>query len=278
MKIGHFEVFDATALHDWLACPELFRQRHVLGLRAERPEEAADAGSAFHKGVEAWYATHDVESAVAALRAAWGPTPLVEMGKRTSGHYIALLRAYCEQPQNFKVVRNESFLQADLAGLPYKGRVDRIIQLEDGSRYVMDLKTTSRYLNEAYFAAYALDFQLIGYTLLARASGEEVSGAFVDAVHIDTRYQKVKPEHFRKHGPLTFPKWKEQAFLRTLAEAYESVEIYADRLGVAETWPQNPRSCWRYNQACPFWARCTSPPEVREALPGYIEEPWRPEP
>jgi hypothetical protein len=258
--IGHFDIFDSTALHDWLACPELWRQRHALGLTLETTEEAPAAGSAFHKGVEAWYdadkrALSDDDAAVAAiaaLREAWGPVPLVDTSKRTLPHYEVLLRSYMEQEQNFEVVRNEHYLEGNIdprrshyekcrvcepKNSQYCGIIDRTIQTEDGSRYVMDLKTTSAYLNESYFATYELSWQLIGYVLLERAAGERCDGAYVDAVHTDTRYQKVKPEHFRKQGPYTFPQWKIDAFLRVLDSAYVGVHKYAEKFGLDNPWP-----------------------------------------
>lgn len=292
---------DATALADWMLCSEYFRSRHRLGLVKERAEEsAADAGAAWHEALRTWFsnvasvadgAAESVplslaDSTLAALIAAWGEEPLFVGAppKRPRGLYEALLRVYMQkwprEADAFEVVRNEEWREGTLSTKPgtpfrYGGRVDRLIRL-DGHIYVMDAKTTSSNLSEAYFAQYALSPQMVGYVALELVNGQACEGVYIDAVHVDTRSQKAKPEHCQRYGPIRYRDDQLSEWARNTEWKLRQIEALEAERGLEQRWPQNPASCFKWQRACMFWERCAINEALAKTLPGYVEERWEP--
>lgn len=281
---------DSTAITNFRQCPEMARLRHHLGCEREREEGAEidgkTAGSAWHAAMQCWFTEYgnaqSIETALAALRAAWPEEPLflAKPAKRTLAHFEALLEGYAErwprEQDPFKVLRNEEYFEGYIANLedvpfhafPYCGIQDRKIRFEDGTEYVMDSKTTSGRLDDNYFADYELDQQLRGYMAWERVSGRPCAGVFVDVVHIDTRYHKVKPEFFDRRR-IVYPDWKLSQWARDTELAIKQWETMKQELGIEQRWEQRLQGCRAWNVRCPFWARCNTPEEIAKDLPGY---------
>ena len=293
-------IFDASALALFRECSEKYRQRYVLNLVKDYDDDAAlRGGKAFHAGLDAWFAGQGLEGALAALRTSWGPTgaimaPVVE--KRPLGLYEALLKCYAErwprEKDGFEVVRNEEWVQAHFyawngewslkpgaeigtSAFTYGGVLDRLIVL-DGKRYVMDTKTTSGYLNDAYFARYVLSSQLRGYVALELVNGRECEGVFVDAIHVDTRYQKAKPEHCQRWGPHRYQPWQLSEWARDVETDIRRIERLLAERGPNERWPQHDNACASWGRLCAYYDRCSLAQPVGDTLPGYREERWQP--
>jgi len=284
------QVPDATALAAFALCPESYRSRHLLHLVKERAgDDAASAGQAWHAAMKSWFGSDSsLGAATAALAEAWGPEPLFVAApvKRPRALYQRLLEVYAEKwpraSDPFTVERNEEWCEGTInvgkspeADFIYGGIVDRLIHM-DGAHYVMDTKTTSGYLTDSYFAQYALSPQLIGYVALELALGRECEGAYIDAVHIDTRGGKAEPKHLVRHGPIRYRQDQVSEWARATEWRLRQIDELTEQRGSVARWPQNPHSCFKWNRACPFWERCQLPEELARDLPGYVGEPWEP--
>lgn len=289
-------IYDASALALFRECPERARQRYWLNVVKDYDDDAAlRGGKAFHAGLDAWFSDAGLEGALAALNASWG-TPeavIAPVGeKRPRGLYEALLKCYAERwprdKDNFSVVRNEEWVQAafspgspPLDKLPlvksftYGGVLDRLIEM-DGACYVMDTKTTSSYLNDTYFARYVLSTQLRGYVALELVNGRPCEGVFVDAVHIDTRYQKAKLEHCQRWGPHRYQPWQLSEWARDVEDTIRRIERLLAERGPNERWPQHDGACSSWGRLCAYYDRCSLAREVGDTLPGYRVEEWSP--
>ena len=271
-------ILDATALGDWRSCKEYFRQRHALGLKRERREDAADAGSAFHAALRTWFNDEGLEAALESLRSTWGPVPTIATDeKRPLGLFEAILEKYAEiyprENDPFTVDQNEHYEKADFGAFQWCAIKDLVIQMDDGSRYCMDHKTTSGWLNASYWAQYELSPQLIGQVALELVNGRECSGAYVDAVHVDTRYKKVKDEHFVRKQ-FRYPQWKIDQWAKDIEHECEDIARYGPF--VSERWPQNAHSCYNWHRQCPYWARCQQHEKLADDVGGYVQEFWDP--
>jgi len=305
---------DATALSDFETCAELYRARHVLDLIKDGADDALHGGSAWHSALKIWFSNAAknadtplslVDSALAALVTAWGEEPLFPAGpvKRPRGLYENLLRVYAEKwPRErdpFSVERNEEWCEGDIpidgdfggivrtgeiVAIPgpqpprlfsYGGIVDRLIRM-DGRNYVMDSKTTSANLSDTYFAQYVLNSQMRGYVALELVNGRECDGIYIDAVHVDTRTQKAKPEHCVRWGPHRYRQDQLSSWARDAEHRIREIERLRSERGDKQRWPQDSGSCWKFNRRCPMWERCSVPEELAESMTGYHIEAWEP--
>jgi len=269
--------YDSTQINDFRRCPEYYRRRHVQGLTLVGGNKHSDplaAGGAIHKGVEAWFETGDVAKAVAAVKADWGEDELFlpEKAKYTQGFLCSVMEGYVEawKDSSFKVLANEQWLESG----NYGGIVDRLVELDDGI-YVMDTKTTSGWVNERYIESFQLSSQFRGYVWLARQAGYDCVGAFLDAVHLDTRYHKVKSSDFVREKILysdeQIEKWRDDRDNTTLQISMNHMRAVAPEAA----WPQNDQRCFDWNKPCPYWRLCTAVIPEHE-MEFYKEEPWMP--
>ena len=216
--------YDSTQINDFRRCPEYYNRRHCQGLVLDGGSKHSDplaAGGAIHRGVEAWFASgccpvDDSLKAIKAVKASWGEDDLFlpEKAKYTQGFLAAVMAGYAEawprESDSFKVLANEQWLQSG----NYGGIIDRLVEFEDGV-YVMDTKTTSGWVNERYIESFQLSSQFRGYVWLARQAGYDCQGAYLDAIHLDTRYHKVKASDFVREKILyseeQIAKWQDDA-------------------------------------------------------------------
>lgn len=266
--------YDATQLNDFRRCPEFFHNRHVKGLRLVGGSKHSDplaAGSAIHKGVEAWFAGGGVVGAVDAVKREWGEDDLFlpEKAKYTQGFLCAVMEAYAAAwiASSLKVLANEQWLESG----NYGGIVDRLIELDDGV-YVMDTKTTSGWVNERYIESFQLSSQFRGYVWLARQAGYDCRGAFLDAIHLDTRYHKVKSGDFVREKILysdeQIDSWLDNA-QGTMIDV-GTLNKHGDTV-----WPQHDQRCFDWNRPCPYWRLCTAVIPENE-MEYYEVERWEP--
>ena len=285
--------YDSTQLNDFRRCPEYYNNRHVKGLVLDGGSKHSDplaAGGAIHRGVEAWFGARAFvmlktsaelvgymeaarETTAAAVKVAWGEDDLFlpEKAKYTQGFLTAVMAGYAEawprEHDSFKVLANEQWLQHG----NYGGIVDRLVEFEDGV-YVMDTKTTSGWVNERYIESFQLSSQFRGYVWLARQAGYDCQGAYLDAIHLDTRYHKVKSSDFVREKILfsdeQLTAWLEdRATTQVLIERHKQAKV----LG----WPQNDQRCFDWNRPCPYWKLCTAVIPENE-MDYYKEERWEP--
>ena len=275
--------YDSTQLNDFRRCPEFFNNAHVKGLvldggSGSNHSNPLAAGSAIHKGVEAWFSSgccpiDDSLKAITAVKAAWGEDDLFlpEKAKYTQGFLTAVMAGYADawprENDSFKVLANERWMQSG----NYGGIIDRLVEFEDGV-YVMDTKTTSGWVNERYIESFQLSSQFRGYVWFAKQAGYDCQGAYLDAIHLDTRYHKVKASDFVREKILFSEEqigaWLEdRATTQVLVERHKQVK--------APRWPQNDQRCFDWNRPCPYWRLCTAVIPENE-MDYYKEERWEP--
>ena len=279
---------DATFLNDFRRCPEYARLRHEHGLKRPGREDAPAAGSAWHAAMYEWFEDAGLDAALQALRDNWGAEVALEApdAKRPLGQFEAMLSAYAETypraDDPFEVLRNETYIGGTILlvnnpAFDWCAIIDRKIRYADGGNYIMDTKTTSGWLNGSYWAGFERSVQLIGGCALELVHGHECDGFLIDAVHVDTRYHKVKSEHFVRFGPVRVPDWKLSDWARTVEQAMRSYHDCLDRFGLEQRWPQHEASCYSWNRPCPFRDVCDVPSEMMEdMLQTYVVEKWEP--
>lgn len=278
---------DATAIETFRQNPEAFRLKHRLHCVPLGWDEATGSGAAFHAAQETWFQTESVEAALDTLREHWRDEPLFLTGlKRPRALFEALLQGYAARwPRSndeFVVVRNEQRVVADIerAGVTFRwcGIIDRKIRFPDGTQYVMDTKTTSAYLSKDFGLKYQLGAQMPGYVALERALDQRCDGFFIDAVHVDTKYQRVKQERdFERFGPYLVPEWQLDRWARDVAHTLEHIRWLEETRGVDEPWPVYNNFPFMNPSKDPFLGVYQSPPElVARELVQFERVPWEP--
>lgn len=282
-------MIDATAINDFRKCPEFYRQRHEKGLVPTVFDDIPlRAGGAVHAALEVWFSSEQSEKgkALEALRKSWGPVLQSGFGsnvkeKRPLSLFERIIEKYAEvyprEDEPFKIVKNEEYLEASFNGFDYCGIVDRVIQFPDGSTYLMDTKTTSGYVNDNFFDALTLSTQFRGYIALLRKHGTNLDGVFVDTIHVDTRYQNVKTEHFVRRR-IGFDDWMLKAWEEDVRSDNDTITDYVYRSGYHERWPQRDQSCMNYNKRCMFYDLCRMPQELADEKEKLLfkVDPWEP--
>jgi hypothetical protein len=150
----------------------------TLGILERDGSKAADTGSAFHAGAEAWHKTGEVQEAIAAMRSRLADFPLADL------HDAELsLRPYCADPRNSPKVVVESeqtvtlTLETGEEPIIIRGRLD---QIRDDGR-LWDLKHSDR---PGFELVHDYAYQLACY---AKAKGKQVGGI-------------INPKGYRKRG------------------------------------------------------------------------------
>ena len=283
-------IADATALSTFRMSPESFRLRYRQHLRAPSTlDNQAEAGSALHAAVDVWFRkpTSDLNAALAALRAAWGDEPQFVEQKRPLATMERALAAYAarypREADGFTVVHNESYVEAAIEyaeaglgglGFRYCGIIDRLVEMPDGSRYVLDLKSTGRYLSPDYFKLLRQSDQLIGYVALERALGRRCDGFYIDAVYVgDTKTHK-HPEAVRE-GPVLVPPWRVERWAADTAWTLSQIAALEGLRGLDSPWPVYHN--WAYGKPDAYWQFVEQPEDLHKALrAGFVVEPWDP--
>jgi len=286
--------YDSTQINDFRRCPEYYNRRHNQGLVLDGGNKHSDplaAGRAMHAGVERWFAARMFATlsgaelvgytdairglAVEAVKADWGEDDLFlpEKAKYTQGFLAAVMAGYAEawprEKDSFKVLANEQWLQSG----NYGGIIDRLVEFEDGV-YVMDTKTTSGWVNERYIESFQLSSQFRGYVWLAQQAGYDCQGAYLDAIHLDTRYHKVKASDFVREKIL-FSEEQLQKWRLDNVSTMRNIEDLRPAEGNRACWPQNDQRCFDWNRPCPYWRLCTAVIPENE-MDYYREERWEP--
>lgn len=294
-------IMDATALKAFRESPELYRLRFLLHLVPQAREEAPESGQAFHAALRRWFDTYDVDEALAALNAAWAPMAVSEMfgitdpsTKRPLALFERLMRSYAERwPQakeGFEIVRNESYVEGTFGGSQFHdaakagsaasfkwcGILDRKVRFPDGSEYIKDTKTTGAWLSKDFFAALDLDVQLPGYVGLELVNGRRCDGYIVDAIHVDTRAQKVDPARdFVRHGPVNVPGWKITRWAKDVEYTLRQIAQLEAERGINEPWPMYAN--FKFGKVGAYEPFFTTPPELHKVVAGdFAEREWKP--
>lgn len=282
---------DATAVRDFRQSPERFRLKHRLHLRRAGWDFATDAGRAFHKALDAWFgpAGGDVEAAVAALHAVWDGPPegLGDGGRRPLSLMERTLRAYCakwpREADGFAVTATERYVEGRIAragvAFDWCGIIDR--ELDDGTRAIMDTKTTNGWFHtpktEGFFLRHEVGEAMLGYLALLQALDSDVAVYYIDAVHLNEDGGDVKPERdFRRwRCPGVVQGWRLDRWARDIAWTLDEIKRLEDARGIDAEWPLYTN--WGFNKPDEFTQVALTPPELRAgALLAFERRPWVP--
>ena len=286
--------WDSTSLGTFKECPRKYYYQHLEGWRKiGRPKVDLEFGLIYHAALETYDKrrasgnTH-AESVRAAvhftLHSTWNGLRGAPMEfEDTIKTRFTLLRSvvwYLEQFENDPcetVILADGRPAVELSfrlpvdnGLVLCGHLDRVVDFQ-GSKYVIDRKTTKTTISSYYFDRYAPDNQMSLYTLAGRIIlSSPVRGVIIDAVQIAVGFTRFERGFVsRSEGELE--EWLSQAYA-WIASAQAMSEK-----PVAESFPMNDKSCHNYG-GCPFRSVCASDPRTREAVleSEYRREYWNP--
>ncbi len=191
IRIAAPSVLSTSAIADYVACPHLFYLRRILRLKGPESEYMA-LGLLVHRVLAQFHAPGQADFSAGQIHrlldevaagAALVPESLAEAG--------ALLGAYAAEPAigAEETVAVERRFKLELGGAQIRGRIDRIVAVEDGVK-VIDYKTRGRGKERKHKNAAVArleDIQLPLYTLAARGMGHQVSAfSYIYLNHDDT--------------------------------------------------------------------------------------------
>lgn len=202
-------------------CRRLYKYRYVDGLRSVHTATALRMGRAFHDALDLLSkppSPAEAESGSPRERV-WshvinayrsGPAPETaeaELDREVEAHTLAALAmaySWRWEADTLKVVASEIELRvplADGAAFDAGGKIDRIVQLEDGRLAILETKTTSDDIgpNSDYWARLRMDTQLSHYVLLARAAGYDIQTIIYDVIRKPgIRPKKIEAKHAKQ--------------------------------------------------------------------------------
>lgn len=186
-------------IHAYGNCPFVAYSQHLLRLQDERDVEvelAADRfGTLLHAALEEVLKNpKDIENA---FEVAWSKTPPTAWEKNerwyqaTRAHVIEILHRFAEDEAAYRersqvdLLYSEKEVEFSIAGLPLRGRIDRIDEHEDGL-VVVDYKTGGGHSDGHKTLETGKDFQLGMYALAAREvfQKEVITAQYV---HLDAK-------------------------------------------------------------------------------------------
>lgn len=297
-------VIDQTSLGEFKLCPRRYYYRIVCGWVSRKPSFHLDFGIWMHEAREvyehskafgadheqalrntirhlmtatwnkeagrAWNSGNKDKNRYTLLRTAvWY---LDSYGKHDQAQTILLRNGKPAVELTFKFTpvdfRSEREFKS-ITGEPilFSGHMDRIVELA-GSLFINDLKTTSRSLNDLYWAQFDPDNQVSFYTYAGQwalqntestvwgheVETREISGVIIDAAQVKEEYSKFE----RRIVPRTAAQIVE--WLDDAKDWIELMGIYAEM----NKWPMNDKSCHTGFYGCPYQAVCARTPPARQ--------------
>jgi len=296
---------DNTALSDYRRCPEFYRRRHEQHLVLEQSLKGApEFGIATHDGLRVWFDDGGLAASQLAAVASWGPDELFPKGKvkYTTEFLESVLDGYAtawpREDDPFEVVRNEMWVEHEIepqlplsywpdyalgSGPPtlsWGAVLDRQILLRDeGGVYPMDTKSTSMYFGRyakfgiEHIDTFQLSTQLMGQVGLLKVEGHDVAGAYIDAIHLDTRGHKVQPSDFLRDKVL-FDDDQISQWARDVEWTIRELERLKEERGTDALWPKHDQWCFDFFRPCEYLKLCTGGDPLDTE--GFKREVWEP--
>lgn len=259
--------FDNTLLTSYKDCPRKFFLRHRLSLTSSGSKDALDFGLAWHGALENLWISHSPELASQAFLKVWTeecarswPLSIPDqerLGARTPQTAFAMIESYMKDRRSLmeshKVIGNEQKfavrLCEDLPPIVYIGRLDKVLQSQEGDILVLEHKTTSAYsiakgFQDSFVESWCPNSQIDGYQyVMSRVWPDRHTKIMVDAslVHKKERRNILIPV---QRNPSQIESWR--------TDAMEWIK----RLTTDEIWPQNTGSCMNYMTKCQFYDVC----------------------
>lgn len=137
----------------------------------------------------------------------------------------------------------------------FTGHIDRLVDF-DGTKFVLDNKTTGGALGSYYFSQYDLDNQMSQYTLAGRVCyNVPVKGVVIDAAQIMVGFTAFG-RSITTRSQAQLDEWHGNA---------ESWIRLAERFADSGKYPMNLKSCNNYG-GCAFRSICGSDPAIRKNM------------
>lgn len=209
------------------SCPRRHWIRYELGLQPEETSFALRIGSAHHAALEAVDRGQDPGAAIEAVVA--DPYDLALVAAMHDAHRrryadASLAPVATEMEFDLPLINPET--GASTPVWRFAGKIDRIVQLEDGRLALMEYKTTSQDFapGAAYWLKLHLDQQLSLYVIAARQLGYDVETVLYDVTRRPAlRPLKATPEESRKYT-------KDGRLYASQRDADETPEEFAARV------------------------------------------------
>lgn len=318
-------IYDNTQISTHKNCERKFFYRHVLDLRAEGLAPAPAFGLAWHKGMDfIWPAMSKdpnasvsdlVKGAYIAWEKDWEEWGFPGIGGHLDEEWKTLLKGrytpdtalemfanYVEARRRLITVEckllavEQSFavpLTSDDPGLFYCGRLDKIVEWEDGV-YIIDHKTTSLYRKDGYFRSdfidsFSPDSQLDGYAYAGRMLfGDRFKGLLIDAalvhkdVHDGFRLVPVKRAVDQLDAWLWETREEVERLEVNVARVQHNIDAKHFDVPYLAAFRKNPMRCMDFFTPCSYLDMCKgfSNPLSEVLLhgtpQGYKVEQWSP--
>lgn len=289
--------FDNSQLSDYRKCPRSYYLRHRLGWTLDIQRMPLVYGTCMHAALdflwqqETW--NFDTQKgAIEAFMAAWveegmpadmSVDELTALGVRSPVYVPDIIDAYMDERQH---IFNSSVLlsseQPFAFPLPIEGeiwligRLDKVIQTDNGKVVILEHKTSSEYrvnggFKNDYIDSWQMSDQVDTYLFAGDLNFEgKVDELWVDALLVHKTARKFK------FIPVSQNSDRAAAWLDDAIFWAERIQ-YSD---MSKHWPRNRESCvgkygkCQFFDVCQFDTKCPGPDDPTP--PGYKVEFWEP--
>lgn len=297
--------WDSTSLGYFKECPRKYYYTMIEGFRGGGSSVHFEFGGLYHSGLELYdherAAGLEHEQAQAnmvrmVLESTWVAESVDEHGVVTPGHPVDwnhnlktrfnLVRSlvwyteqFCDDPAKTVILSNgkpavELSFRFDAGdGILLCGHLDRVVEW-NGSKFVMDRKTTTSTISSYYFNNYTPDNQMTLYSLAGRVILDSpVRGVIIDAAQIAVGFTRFERGMAYRTDDM-------------LEEWLTQTKDYIQRAQIMGEWsvtrgeaafPMNDKACHNYG-GCQFRDICGSDPRVRSTFleSNFRRDPWNP--
>lgn len=276
----------------YLGCHRLHWWAYECGIRPERAGDALRMGSAYHLGLQSLHHGSDVETAASVAMSAMSADD--EPNRTIVGGLVAGW-AWRWSEQRWHVLAFEQvFTIRSRKRWRLAGKIDAIVELEDGRQAIVEHKTTSEDLDASsdYWTRVLMDRQVAWYIAGARSLGWDPQTVIYDCARKpgirpklvgrgDDRCRETLEEYAQRFADDIFerPLWYygrheipmlDHMVDDSLEDAGEIMShIRASRR--AGRWPRNTDHCRRWG-VCPYFGPCSEGrrPDEPDIPHGYV--------
>ena len=277
----HLRVLTNSEIKTFRRCPREHHYAYRLGYRPVERAAPLKFGTLWHSMQDAWWATRDLDAALAVVDADCDPFD--------HAHARALMRGYHARwiDEAIETVSIETQFRAPLVN-PSTGRTSRTFEMggkidkllrKDGQLWLGEHKTTSKPIEfgAQYWVMITLDPQVSTYVDGVRALGHEVAGVLYDVTRkvalrpLEANARRAvaeTPDEYEARCVEAIAKEPDKFFNRGTIVRLQNEEDEArdDRWQVGQAimladnsghHARNVDACERFGRMCPYWPVCS---------------------